>query len=79
MTPATDPLKRASGPAVIAPGRPSDRPRRGAQEKKAIRGQIRQLKDSIAGGLVAELADTTARKRPRSAGPLCVRPGVARL
>ena len=48
MTPATDPLKRASGPAVIAPGRPSDRPRRGAEEKKAIRGQIRQLKDSIA-------------------------------
>ena len=33
---------------MLALGRRSDRPRRGAEEKKAIRGPIRQVKDSIA-------------------------------
>ena len=59
MTPATDPLKRASGPAVIALGRRSDRPRRGAEEKKAIPGQIRQVNDSI-GETPKQIASQTA-------------------
>ena len=49
MTPATDhPTSEPQQPAVIARGRRSDRPGRGAEEKKAIRGEIRQVKDSIA-------------------------------